>query len=115
MTEERNHMPDKKDVALGIAAGAVLGALAGILFAPKSGKQTRADIAKFADEMKQRVAKRVHEVGKLSREQYNTIVDTVVEEGGATWKIAKEDLIQLRNDLKDRYEAVKTRLASEGK
>lgn len=106
-------MVDKKDVAMGVAAGAVLGALAGVLFAPKSGKETRADIAKFADETKQKVAKKVHEVGKLTHEQYDKIVDTVVEEGGETWKIAIEDLAQLKGDLKARYNAVKARLAAE--
>lgn len=41
----------KKIVATGIVAAAA-GAIAGILFAPKSGKETRADIKKKAGEAK---------------------------------------------------------------
>jgi gas vesicle protein len=35
---------EKKGLAIGAAIGAVAGVVAGILFAPKSGKETRADI-----------------------------------------------------------------------
>ena len=38
--------------ALGAFIGAALGAVGGLLFAPKSGKETRADIAKKAGEAK---------------------------------------------------------------
>ena len=103
-------MVDKKDVAVGVAAGAAIGALAGILFAPKSGKQTRDDISKFADETKQKIAKKVHELTHLTKEQYNRIVDIAVDEGGETWKVATADLVQLKTDLKARYDAVRTRL-----
>jgi len=104
---------DKKDFAEGVIAGAVLGALAGILLAPKSGKETREDIKHFVQDSKQKIAKKVKEVSDLTKEQYDRIVDVVVDEGGKTVDIAKEDLSQLKNDLKERYDAVKERLASQ--
>ena len=38
-------------LALGAAIGAVIGVVTGILTAPKSGKETRADIKKKTDEV----------------------------------------------------------------
>jgi len=39
-------------IAIGAAAGAVAGVITGLLVAPKSGKETRADLKKKAGEMK---------------------------------------------------------------
>ncbi len=104
-------MDNKKDFAAGIAAGAVFGALAGILFAPKSGQETREDVKQFVEHSKEKIASKVKEVRDLTREQYDRIVDIVVDEGGKTVDVAKEDLSQLKSDLKARYDAVKERLA----
>jgi gas vesicle protein len=101
---------DKKDFAAGIAAGAIIGAMAGILLAPKSGKETRDDIKKFVDDSKTKIANKVKEVGDLTKEQYEKIVDLVVDEGSKTIDVTKEDLGQLKSDLKERYNAVKERL-----
>lgn len=102
---------DKKDVAAGVVVGAVLGALAGVLLAPKSGKETREDLSKFVDSTKEKLAKKLHEMKKVTKEEYDRLVDLVVTEGGETWNVAKEDLDQLRTDLKTRYDEVKIRLA----
>jgi gas vesicle protein len=50
MTTKKNN--NRLAVGLGVAVGAIAGAVAGILSAPKSGKGTRADIVKKADEIK---------------------------------------------------------------
>ena len=52
-------MEDKKPntagkVATGLTLGAIFGAIAGLLFAPKSGKETREDIKKFAQDTKEK-------------------------------------------------------------
>ncbi len=106
---------DKKDVAAGVVVGAVLGALAGVLLAPKSGKETREDLGKFVDATKEKLAQKLHEMKKVTKEEYDRLVDLVVGESGATWHVAKEDLDQLSNDLKTRYSEVKTRLADHEK
>ena len=48
-----------KKLALGVIVGAVAGVVAGVLTAPKSGKETRADIAHKAEELKDQATKAV--------------------------------------------------------
>ena len=47
----------KGKFALGAVFGAIAGAVAGVLMAPKSGKETRADIKKKAEEVQKDVKK----------------------------------------------------------
>ena len=101
---------DKKDFAARIAAGAILGALAGILLAPKAGKETREDLQEFVEDAKQKLSKRLKEARDLTKEQYDKLVDVVVDEGPKTLDVAKEDVAQLKYDLKERYDAVRARL-----
>ena len=54
----------KKRFALGVAFAALAGAAAGVLAAPKSGKETRADIKKKADKVKAGANKKAKEVKK---------------------------------------------------
>ena len=50
--------------ALGAVLGAALGAIGGLLFAPKSGKETRKDIAKKAGEAKDFVDEKTDDAKK---------------------------------------------------
>lgn len=53
---------NKGKIAVGAIFGAVAGAVAGILTAPKSGKETRADIKAKSDQLKVEADKKVVEV-----------------------------------------------------
>ena len=44
-------MSDNKDTVLAFVLGGLVGALAGVLCAPKSGKETRCNIKKFGEEI----------------------------------------------------------------
>ncbi len=56
-----------KKLAAGAAIGVVAGFLAGILTAPKSGKETRADIKKTANNLKREAEKKLKQLhGELS-------------------------------------------------
>jgi len=59
-------------VLLSFIVGTVVGGILGILFAPKAGKETRADIAEAAAEMKK-------EAQKFAKDARGR-VDTLVEE-----------------------------------
>ncbi|HEV7951956.1 MAG TPA: YtxH domain-containing protein [Candidatus Saccharimonadales bacterium] len=56
----------KGKFALGALIGAVAGVIAGVLTAPKSGKETRADIRHKAEELKSEAVKRADEVKSKS-------------------------------------------------
>ncbi len=56
------------DFFKGFLFGGVFGALAGLLFAPKSGKETRDDIRKYSLELKDSSLERLEEVQKRAEE-----------------------------------------------
>ena len=64
-------------VALGVAVGAVVGAAAGVLLAPKSGKETRADIKKKAGEIKIAAGKKAevlkHDISMFGKHAENAV------------------------------------------
>ena len=77
----------KGKFALGAIFGALAGVIAGVLTAPKSGKETRADLKVKADELKTQAAKKADEVKSKSEKVYNDTrkqVDTAVAEGKKT-------------------------------
>jgi len=60
---------------LGAAIGGAIGAIAGILSAPKSGKETRADIAKKAGEVKETADKKVEQGKEVAKSWKVKILD----------------------------------------
>lgn len=107
----------------GLFIGAIAGAAAGILLAPKSGKETQEDIKKLAKEysekavdmytatrkMMQKKLANVKKLGaKLDESKYmelvNEVIDEVKQDGVVTAEAAKKLGTQLRND----WDMVKT-------
>lgn len=66
-------------MAAGIAAGAMIGAAVGILFAPKSGKETRADIKEktcdVASTVKDKTVEYAGVVKEKTKDAYQTVKD----------------------------------------
>ena len=66
-------------IAAGIAAGAMIGAAVGILFAPKSGKETRADIKEktydVASNVKDKTVEYAGVVKDKTKDVYQTVKD----------------------------------------
>lgn len=109
----------------GFLKGAVLGALAGItagvLFAPKSGKETREDIKNKAVELKanaekmyadaaaavERKVAEFKKVGKqLSLDSYESIINEVVDAMKSDDSVSKEAAKKLKAQLRDDYKKV---------
>lgn len=105
-----------KGIVIGATAGLVAGAIAGILLAPKSGKETRADIARYVHEMKDKIAEELTQISDMTQETYNGVVDKVVKVYELGKKITTEDAADIRKRLDDNYdEVVKTMRDTEDK
>lgn len=61
----------KRGVAIGAIIGAVAGLVAGVLTAPKSGKETRADIKTKVDDLKSNAEAKKDEVVKKAEDLKN--------------------------------------------
>jgi len=95
-----------KGVIIGASAGILAGAIAGILFAPKSGKETRADIVNYVGEMKDKIADELVKAGELTRDVYNDTVEKIVKVYEVEKKITAEDAKDIKEKLIDNYEEV---------
>jgi len=100
-----------KELVIGTTLGIVAGAIAGVLLAPKSGKETREDIAKYMHEMKDKIAEELHKAGKVTKEKYNEIVAKVVKVYEVEKKITTEDAKDIKDKLDHNFEEVKKAVA----
>jgi gas vesicle protein len=66
---------------LGAAIGGAIGAIVGVLTAPKSGKETRADIKKKAGEAKEFAGAKAKEVKKTAKKAVKK-----AKKAGETWR-----------------------------
>lgn len=101
-----------KDFAVGAAMGVLAGAVAGILLAPKSGKETRADLKKHYEEMKDAIAAELSKAGKFSKDTYSKVVKKVVSGYEKGKKITKEEAVEAIDKLESGFESVKDKIKS---
>ncbi|MCX6809594.1 MAG: YtxH domain-containing protein [Candidatus Berkelbacteria bacterium] len=95
-----------KGVIIGASVGVIAGAIAGILLAPKSGEETRKDIAKYLHEIKETIAAEIAKAGKITKGKYDEIVSKVVEVYEAEKKISKKDAVDIKSKLEKNYTKV---------
>lgn len=95
-----------KGVIIGASVGVLAGAIAGVLFAPKSGKETRADIAKYLHEMKEKIAQELSEIGEITKRKYNAVVDKVVAIYETEKKISTSDAVDIKKKLINNYQQI---------
>jgi gas vesicle protein len=92
----------------GTLIGVLVGAVAGILFAPKSGKETRADIEKATKDL----ARKAGDLYEDARDALERKVDAVVKAGKRIDQTRYSSLVQevideLKNDRKVTADAAK--------
>ncbi len=80
----------------GLAFGALVGAVTGILFAPKSGKDTREDIQKLAKDLKGKA----EDVYSEAKEKLEKKIDAIK---GLGKKIDEKNYLVLVNEIVDEY------------
>lgn len=95
-----------KGIVIGAAAGALAGVIAGVLFAPKSGKETRADIVNYVHEIKDKIAEELAKAGEVTKEVYNGIVEKIVKVYELEKKITAEDAKDIQEKLDANYEEI---------
>lgn len=98
---------EKKSLIEGIAIGAVAGAIATILLAPKAGKETRDEIKSHLDEIKDCIVTRLEDAGEFSKKKYEQIVKAVIGEYEAAKKITEDEAQEIEARLHEGYEAIK--------
>ncbi|HEY1074576.1 MAG TPA: YtxH domain-containing protein [Patescibacteria group bacterium] len=103
--EQQNN---KRGSMMGAALlGAALGAAAGLLFAPKSGKETRQDLTDLMGRMSNEIGDRTSKLREVTKSAYNEIVDVVVKQYQEAKEITTEQAAKLREELRQGYERVK--------
>ena len=110
----------------GLFLGAIAGAAAGILLAPKSGKETQEDLKKLAKEYQEKatdmydVTKKILEKkldalkkagSKIDESKYMGLVTEVVEEIKKDGTVTAEAAKKLGNQLRGDWDIVKTEWA----
>ncbi len=66
-----------KNIAVGTAIGTFLGAVTGVLFAPKSGKETREDIANKTKEVAGNIKETVNEQVEVAKKIQGKVKDEI--------------------------------------
>jgi gas vesicle protein len=98
---------DKKTLIEGIAVGAVAGAIAGLLLAPKSGQETRDEIKAHCAAIKDQIVAKLEAADDFTQEKYQAVVAAVIAEFEAAKKITADEALEITRRLADGYEAIK--------
>jgi len=99
----------KGKFALGAVFGAIAGAVAGVLMAPKSGKETRAEIIAKSTEVKDVVTKKAEDVAGDAGE----VVESVKEKAQKTAGDIKTEAVDLKKRTERAVEGAKKGFFSE--
>jgi gas vesicle protein len=114
MTHHDSHHA-KAGIPIGaFAVGALAGALAGILLAPKSGKETRADIQETVMKVKDDLVVKLTELKEITEDKYKEIAAAVVAKYEDTKAITTEQAEEIKENLMNGYEELK-KVAKEAK
>lgn len=97
---------EAKDFTKGAFVGGIVGAMAGILFAPKSGKETREDIKKYYDEMRDKIMEELEKAGDFTKEKYDSIVRSVVSKYQDEDKITSNDSERIMKILSESFNKI---------
>ena len=92
---------------LGFLRGALLGLMAGLLVAPRSGKEMRENIKKHYEEISDRISEELSRFKDITQETYTQVVATVVHGFVEAKKITSDEAAELKTELKKGFEDIR--------
>ena len=84
-----------KKILVGVVSGVAIGALLGMLFAPKKGSETREKINKLAGEF-----------GNLAKEKFNELLDGIIEKFEGTKDEVSELTQKVETIIEDEFDDI---------
>jgi gas vesicle protein len=105
-------MGSKKSFIKGLAAGAVLGAVAVMLHAMQDKDDKAGEMADVAMRIKDKVAQHAKTLGALTKEAYGSIVDTTVAEYRGVKALGEDELKDVSKELKGSWKDVQAVMRS---
>jgi gas vesicle protein len=93
-------MGTKKSFVKGLAAGAVLGAVAAIMHTMQDRDKKAQELQRTAMRIKDKVAAHAKKLGKLTKAAYGKIVETTIAEYRGVKALSEDELNELRGELK---------------
>ncbi|MEY4744216.1 MAG: hypothetical protein RL272_161 [Candidatus Parcubacteria bacterium] len=100
-----------KGFVKGLAAGAVLGAVAAMMHTVQDKDKKAKEIEKAAMRIKDKVAAHAKKLGKLTKAAYGKIVETTVAEYRGVKALSEDELSELRKELKAGWSDVRQMVA----
>ena len=97
-----------KNVLIGVLIGGLAGAVAMLLFAPQSGKRTRAQINQKSIQLRDRTTKNVKKAVAQVRSETNRITAEVQEKAGELKQLGQDKLVKQLDRVSAALDAGKT-------
>jgi gas vesicle protein len=91
----------------GFLRGALLGLIAGVLVAPRSGKETRENIKKHYEEISDRISEELSRLKVITKETYAQVVSIVVHGFVEAKMITADEAAELKGELKKGFEGIR--------
>jgi len=89
--------------------GLLLGAAAGMLLSPRSGRENRAKLRNWMRNMSDELNTRLSEAHDMTREKYNQMVDQLSDRYRRLQDIKENELDDFSDELKRRWDRIRQR------
>lgn len=96
-----------KSAGAGLAAGVVLGLAAGIFLRSDRGKKLQKGVETKAKLLQKQLIARIGFIEELTEDKYKTLVDEVLAAYAKNKTVAKEELPELRRELRKQWTVMK--------
>ena len=103
-------MAKKSHIGAGLAAGAILGLATGLFLQSRKGKELTRDAQKKAVLLQKQVMKKLKNIEKMTKGDYEEIVDHVLGYYAKTKEVAQKELPEIRSFLMKRWKDIEGEL-----